>query len=281
VSNVPELPEVEAVRTALAHTIVHKCIVRVAVTCARIVRTPKAVDAFAERLIGQTFVQLLRTGKFLIFALSGGDALITHLRMEGQYVHARPEDAVKPHTHVRFFLCDDSELRYRDVRKFGTMDIVPMAQRAHVPPLQHVGIDALDNAFTEASFVRMLAQRRMRIKPLLLSQNVIAGIGNIYADEVLHRACIHPAAHAHQLTTAEAERLYDAIGAVLRAAVQLGGSTVRSYVDGRGRHGSYQHALRVYGKRGLPCVACGTPIVKTTLAGRGTHLCPVCQVHKS
>ncbi len=277
----PELPEVEAVRSALAHTLVHKRIVRVAVTCARIVRTPKEVDVFATRLIGQTFVELHRTGKFLIFVLSGGDALITHLRMEGQYVHARAGELLKPHTHVRFFLCDDSELRYRDVRKFGTMDIVPMAQCAQLPPLQRVGIDALDAACTEAWFVRIVAQKRMRIKPLLLSQHVIAGIGNIYADEVLHRARIHPAMHAHTLTTAEAGCLYDAIGVVLRAAVQSGGSTVRSYVDGRGRHGSYQHELRVYGRRGQPCVACGTPIVKMTLAGRGTHMCPVCQVYRS
>lgn len=277
----PELPEVEAVRATLEQTLMHKRIVRVAVTLARIVRTPKSVAQFCSRLQGQTFVALQRVGKFLIFSCSGDDALIVHLRMEGQFRHVSAAEAVMPHTHVRFFLCDDSELRYRDVRQFGTMDIVPIAQLYAIPPLSHIGIDALTEAYTPEWFLHALSHKRMRIKALLLTQSFVAGLGNIYVDEVLHVARIHPAVIAHVLTTAEAMRLYEAIKTVLRAAVDAKGCTVRSYVDGRGQHGTYQKQLRVYGKQGQPCLVCGTTITKTTCAGRGTHVCLTCQPYRS
>ncbi|GGJ13451.1 formamidopyrimidine-DNA glycosylase [Alicyclobacillus cellulosilyticus] len=271
----PELPEVEQVRRSLEPWVVGKTIRRVEVRLARIIRTPPNPVLFANRLAGRTVTGIARRGKYLLFSVPP-DTLVSHLRMEGQYRLEPAGAPLAPHTHVVFQFTDGSELRYRDVRQFGTMDLV--GPDDPLPPgLAALGMEPFDPRLTAEVLRACFARRRAPVKAVLLDQTVVAGIGNIYADEALFLARIHPQSPACRLSQAEAARLLAALRDVLTRAIAAGGSSIRTYADGYGRHGGFQVSLAAYGRAGAPCPRCGTPIAKVRVAGRGTHFCPVCQ----
>jgi formamidopyrimidine-DNA glycosylase len=272
----PELPEVETVCRTLNTLIAGKTIQRVTVNLPRILQQPDDPAVFAAMLAGRTFQKVERRGKFLRLILDGL-TLVSHLRMEGRY-GVYPQDApLEPHTHVLFHLSDGTDLRYRDVRQFGTMHLFRTGEEWQSAPLNKLGIEPLSDEFTPEAFERVLGRRTTKIKPLLLNQEIIAGLGNIYVDEALHMAGIHPLRTADSLKKREKQKLYDAIVSTLSAAVEAGGSSVKSYVNGQGEMGMFQHRLKAYGRTGEPCFTCGSPIVKLVVGGRGTHVCPKCQ----
>jgi formamidopyrimidine-DNA glycosylase len=272
----PELPEVETVRRTLNTLITGKTIDRVTVNLPRILQKPDDPLAFAAHLEGRTFHSVERRGKFLKLMMDGL-VLVSHLRMEGRYGLYDTDTPAEAHTHVIFHFTDGSELRYKDVRQFGTMHLFLPNEELQAPPLNKLGLEPLEEGFTSEMFRRALGKRSTKIKPLLLNQEVVVGLGNIYVDEALHLAGIHPETAANELKRQEQELLHHAIVKTLSAAVEAGGSSIKSYVNGQGEMGLFQHSLKAYGRTGEPCLTCGTPIEKSVVGGRGTHTCPKCQ----
>ncbi|WP_416151469.1 DNA-formamidopyrimidine glycosylase [Salipaludibacillus sp. HK11] len=272
----PELPEVETVRTTLSKLIIGEKIERVIVTWPKMIKYPDDVDQFTYALEGQTFRSVSRRGKFLIFYLDDY-ALISHLRMEGRYGVSHKEVEEHPHIHVRFRFESAQELRYGDVRKFGTMHLFPIGEELTRLPLSQLGPEPLDNSFRVEELAQRLKRTTRAVKGALLDQTVIVGLGNIYVDEALFKAKIHPEKPANLLKDEEVVKLFDAIIKTLSEAVKLGGSSVKSYVNGQGEMGMFQQQLNVYGRKGQSCHTCGMEIQRTVVSGRGTHTCPSCQ----
>ncbi len=267
----PELPEVENYRRDLQNALVGRRFTEVSVDWPRQIATPD-VASFVSRVPGQTVQAVERRGKFLIFRLSR-DFLLIHLRMSGRLLIVPGNAPPDPHVHVRFALDDGTELRFRDPRKFGRLYLVDDPQQV----VGELGPEPLAADFTPQRFAAMLAGRRGRIKPLLLNQRFLAGLGNIYTDEALYLARIHPLRTADTLTPEEIERLHGAIQATLRRAIdQRGTSFDPFYRDLQGIPGAYERV--VYGRAGEPCPRCGTPIRRIVVGQRGTYLCPTCQV---
>lgn len=276
----PELPEVETVKRTLNILVKGKTIQTVSVLLPRIVRLPEEPEAFARLLEGQTIREVERRGKFLRFLLDDL-VMISHLRMEGRYGLFSSGEPLEQHTHVLFHFTDGTDLRYKDVRQFGTMHIFRQGEEWANPPLHKLGVEPLAPEFTAKALADKLQKRTTKIKPLLLNQEVVVGIGNIYADEALHLARIHPARAASSLSRKEISNLYEAIVKTLLESVEAGGSSIKSYVNGQGEMGLFQHQLKAYGRKNEPCSTCGRPIEKIVLGGRGTHFCPGCQPLKS
>jgi len=272
----PELPEVETVRRTLNQLVAGKTIAAVTVSLPRIIRRPAEPEMFAAALAGRTIQSVERRGKFLRIVLDGL-ILVSHLRMEGRYGVYEQDEPVELHTHVVFHMTDGTELRYKDVRQFGTMDLFAPDEEWSMPPLNKLGLEPLDETFTLAALRGALAKRTTKLKPLLLDQAHVVGLGNIYVDEALFQARLHPERTADSLKAAEWSRLYDAIRDTLGRAVEAGGSSIKSYVNGQGEMGMFQHSLLAYGRGGEPCSVCGTLLEKFVLGGRGTHICPQCQ----
>lgn len=271
----PELPEVETVRKGLERLVVGKTIEQVTIFWPRIIEQPD-VEVFEKKLIGQKIKKMERRGKFLIFKLTNYD-LISHLRMEGKYETHLPTDEKDKHTHVIFSFTDGTELRYLDVRKFGRMVLVDQDQAANYKGILLLGPEPIPTDFKLLEFRKSLKKHKKAIKPLLLDQRLVTGLGNIYVDEALWGAKIHPEQLANSLNTKETERLYEAIIDVLARAVEAGGTTIRTYLNALGEAGKFQVSLNVYGQKDKPCPRCGTPIKKIKVAQRGTHFCPKCQ----
>ncbi|GAV13413.1 DNA-formamidopyrimidine glycosylase [Paenibacillus sp. NAIST15-1] len=275
----PELPEVETVKQTLNTLVAGKRIERVTVTLPRIIQRPLEIEQFCDALKGHTIERVERRGKFLRILLDGL-VLVSHLRMEGRYGVYAANEPVEKHTHVIFHFDDGTELRYKDVRQFGTMHLFAAGEEWEQPPLHKLGVEPLSPEFTVERFAEAMRRRRSFIKPVLLNQHIVVGIGNIYVDEALFRAGIHPNRAADELTDEEYALLHRAIIDTLKEAVEAGGSSIKSYVNGQGEMGMFQHQLQMYGRQGQPCVQCGSIIEKTVVGGRGTHYCPVCQ-HRS
>lgn len=271
----PELPEVETVRRGLEKLVKNKKINNVQVLWPRIIEQPE-VPIFEATLIGETIESIGRRGKFLIFHLSHYE-MISHLRMEGKYQYFKKEEPIDKHTHVIFSFEDGSQLRYHDVRKFGRMTIVEKGASNTYKGILKLGPEPLPDLFLLKDFTVGLQKSHKAIKPLLLDQKLVTGLGNIYVDEALWEAKIHPEQPADSLRPKEIKLLRQAIIDVLSRAVEAGGTTIRSYLNALGESGSFQVALHVYGQTGEACVRCQTPIVKTKVAQRGTHYCPTCQ----
>ncbi|PQF24757.1 DNA-formamidopyrimidine glycosylase [Enterococcus mundtii] len=271
----PELPEVETVRKGLEKLVKNKKIKNVQVLWPRIIEQPE-VPIFEATLIGETIESIGRRGKFLIFHLSHYE-MISHLRMEGKYRYFEKEEPIDKHTHVIFSFEDGSQLRYHDVRKFGRMTIVEKGASNTYKGILKLGPEPLPDLFLLKDFTLGLQKSHKAIKPLLLDQKLVTGLGNIYVDEALWEAKIHPEQPADSLRPKEIKLLRQAIIDVLSRAIEAGGTTIRSYLNALGESGSFQVALHVYGQTGQACVRCQTPIVKTKVAQRGTHYCPTCQ----
>ncbi|WP_211749800.1 DNA-formamidopyrimidine glycosylase [Paenibacillus sp. Marseille-Q4541] len=273
----PELPEVETVRKTLNSLIVGKHIDRVTVHLPRIIQRPDDIDAFAMELVGHTIQGVERRGKFLRILLDGL-VLVSHLRMEGRYGLYSEDEPLEKHTHVVFHFSDGTELRYKDVRQFGTMHLFRSGEDLTNKPLMKLGLEPLDESFTLEAFRKVIGKRTTKIKVALLNQEYVVGIGNIYVDESLFKAGIHPEQPCNTLTDKQLELLHQSIIDTLLEAVQAGGSTIKSYVNGQGEIGMFQHQFKIYGRQNQPCEHCGTLIHKTVVGGRGTHTCPSCQV---
>lgn len=272
----PELPEVETVRrTLLAEGLAGHAITGVSVRHADVIRHP-APDAFAFLVVGQRIADIGRRGKYLLLRLSGGAVLVGHLRMTGRLWVSAPEAEDLPHTHVVFTLDDGRELRFRDVRRFGGFHLIGENGEGTPVGLAELGPEPADLSPEEL----LTAARRhpgTSLKALLLDQRVVAGLGNIYVDEALHRARVHPARSCARLTAATARNVVAAVREVLGEALRSRGTTFLDFRDGTGEPGAFQEFLRVYRRDGQACRTCGHEIRKTRVAGRGTHYCPHCQ----
>ena len=274
----PELPEVETIARQLRDLVVDRTISGFESRWVRLTE-PEPADVFAARLRGRRITGVRRRGKFVVFDLDGGEALVVSLRMTGKLLFA-VEGVDERYVRGEIRFTDGTALRFSDTRKFGRMAVVDAAalegngqpDRARAPLHSSLGQEPLARGFTVA-WLRSLLRRRPRaaIKPLLLDQRAIAGIGNIYAIEALWRAKIHP------LRKADTLRLHEAIRWALRKGIRLGGASRRDYVDARGQRGRMQREFQVYGRAGEPCPRCGRPIIRTVVGGRGTFHCPHCQ----
>lgn len=272
----PELPEVETIRKTLEHLILEKEINDVTVLWPKIIQHPDDTEHFKQLLVGETFRKIGRRGKFLLFYLDHY-VLVSHLRMEGKYRVVSKDESVDKHTHVIFHFTDETELRYNDVRKFGTMHVFPIGEELNVNPLKKLGPDPFEKEYTFDYVQQKIKRTTRNIKATLLDQTIIAGLGNIYVDEVLFLSQIHPEKRANELTDKELKEIWKNVRIVLEKAVEMGGTTIRSYVNGQGEMGMFQQELYVYGQEEKPCKHCGTEIEKMRVAGRGTHICPSCQ----
>jgi formamidopyrimidine-DNA glycosylase len=272
----PELPEVETVRKTLENLVLMKTIDHITVHWPKMIKHPDEVDIFTDALKGQTILEMGRRGKFLIF-YTEEFALVSHLRMEGKYAVHSQSEPIDKHTHVIFHFTDGTELRYKDVRKFGTMHLFKKGTEFETAPLLDLGPEPFSVDFTVDYLKQKLQHTTRKIKPALLDQTILVGLGNIYVDEALYRSKIHPETIANSLSNDQYKRLYTEIVNTLREAVQKGGSTIRSYVNSQGEIGMFQLELFVYGRKGEDCKNCGQALEKIVVGGRGTHFCPHCQ----
>ncbi len=272
----PELPEVETVKRSLEGKLKGKTFAGAEVYLDKIVKDIDPVD-FDQKLKGKKITGIERRGKYLIFYLTGGLAMVVHLRMTGQLLYCSPEQEKAKHTHVIFHFSDSDQLRFVDQRQFGRIHLVPVKELDNLPGLKSLGVEPLGKTFTREFFKKELRNRRTKIKPLLLDQTFVAGIGNIYADEALFRAMINPERVAATLSPRETARLYMAIKEVLQEGIENKGTSIKDYLDGEGNQGTNQNNLRVYGRHGEPCVKCGKTVEKKSIGGRSSHFCPKCQ----
>jgi len=272
----PELPEVECVRRTLEPAVINRRVSRVLVSKPKLARPTPA--ALAQGLRGHLITATSRHGKLLILHLDGGGYWAIHLGMTGQVITAsqRPK---ADHIHITVSFGDKGpKLYYRDVRQFGFMAHCRDRAALEAGPLANFGPDALGLGLDD--FLRGLGRRTAPVKSLLLDQRILAGVGNIYADEALHRAGLSPTAKPAELSPEKLAGLHAAIQETLAEALAKGGSSVRNFVDARGRAGTFQHAHRVYQRTGQACPRCGGTIQRTVLGGRSTHFCPECQLEK-
>lgn len=272
----PELPEVETIRLQLGPHLVGRRFDRVTIHDPRLVR-PFEPGAVAAELEGERVSALERRGKYLIVGFESGRALLIHLRMTGSLRHA-PQGKLADDAHQRAVvnLDDGSDVAYRDVRRFGTWQLLEPGELG--PYLeQRLGVEPLERTFTARRLAEQLAGRRAPIKAALLDQQTVAGLGNIYVDEALWRAEVHPLRPAGTLEEDELKRLTRSIKDALKAGVRRQGASLRDYSTPDGGRGRMQDRFRVYGREGRPCQRCGTPIDKIRTAGRGTWYCPSCQ----
>lgn len=272
----PELPEVETVKRSLADKLIGEKITGVSIYYPGNIRQPEP-ETFQKNLIGREFLRIDRRGKFLLFTLSEGLVLITHLRMTGQLIVVQPEDALTKHTHLVFSLSGERQLRYVDQRKFGTFDLIAETELDRFKGLRQLGMEPFSPEFTPEWLGSTLQRKKRAIKNLLLDQKVLAGIGNIYADEILFDAGIHPEKLASELGEEEIIALWQSVLKILELGISHRGTSIRNYIDGEGQKGGFQDLLEVYGRQGNPCSRCKAEIVKTKLFGRGTYYCPNCQ----
>jgi formamidopyrimidine-DNA glycosylase len=276
---VPELPEVEVVRRGLDAHVVGRTITGVDVLHPRPLRRHLAGPTdFAASLTGRRILAARRRGKYLWLPLDGGDAVLGHLGMSGQLLVQPESAAAERHLRVRFRLDGgESELRFVDQRMFGGLAV--STGGAELPPeIAHIARDPMDADFDDAGFLAKVTKRASGIKRILLDQTVVSGVGNIYADEALWRAGLHGDRPGERLRRADVTRLLSAVRNVMGAALAQGGTSFDAlYVNVNGESGYFDRSLQAYGREGLPCIRCGTPIVRVSFMNRSSYFCPRCQ----
>lgn len=280
----PELPEVEVVARTLSKEISGKVIEKVEVYWPKIVKYPHDTEEFKLLIKEQPIGQIRRTGKYLRIEIGSHHELVVHFRMTGKFQLLSPEERKQKHLHLFFFLANEQEgLAYIDVRKFGDMFLVPKGDYRLIKGLASAGIDPLSEDFTFETFASLIKHRDRQIKPLLLDQSIITGLGNYISDEVLwfdKETGVHPTRLASSLTERELKKIYGRIKEVISESIRLGGNSFRDFTYGYGVQGEFKKMLKVYGHEGEPCSNCQTPIERIKVGGRSSHFCPTCQPAK-
>ena len=272
----PELPEVETVRARLEPVLVGRRFERVSILDSRLTR-PHDPAEVAARLEGERVEAVERRGKYVVVRFETGSVLLVHLRMTGNLIwHAAGVEGDDPHRRAVVTLDNGSDVAYRDVRRFGTWLLLDAAE-ADEYLARRLGDEPLGPRFTSRRLADALAGRRAPLKAVLLDQRVAPGLGNIYVDEALWRARLHPLTPALDVPPEQAPQLVRALRAALKKGIARQGATLRDYRTPEGASGTMQHEFRVYGREGEPCARCRTPIAKTRAGGRGTWYCPRCQ----
>jgi formamidopyrimidine-DNA glycosylase len=279
---VPELPEVEVIRRDLEKAVVGRKVKAVDVNGMRSIRRYRQRKQFTGALVGKKLLGVERRGKYLLVKLDGGEALVIHLGMSGQLrVAPSTKEAMAKHTHVVITFTQGGQLRFIDPRTFGEMFVTELdGIEDQVDELAHLGLDPLETALSWDYFGELVAQRHQKLKSALMDQKFIAGIGNIYSDEILHHAGLRYDRMSDELRPEEVRRLYRAVVEVLQEGVKHRGSSLadEQYVDLFGRKGGYQEHHQVYARDGQACLRCRRGIVREKFGGRSTFYCPYCQV---
>ncbi len=278
----PELPEVEVLRRDLDREVVGKKIKSIEVNGLRSIRRHKTKKAFVSRLEGHKITRVERRGKYLVLHLDGDDALVVHLGMSGQLLRAKSAREKMPkHTHVVLTFTQGGQLRFVDPRTFGEMFVAALDDIDNqVEELAHLGVDPLETTMSWDYFGRLVAQRKCRLKALLMDQKFLAGIGNVYSDEILFTAGLRFDRESDSLSDQEIRRLYRAIGEILQEAVKHRGSSLadEQYVDLFGKPGGFQHHHNVYDREGESCRRCRHTVVRQRFSNRSTFFCDACQI---
>ena len=270
----PELPEVETVRRGLEPVLAGRVLERATILDGRLT-APDDPLAVALELDGERFLGVDRRGKYLLFRFQTGRTLVSHLRMTGTYLYTSVAVPGPVNLRAKWELDDGAVVFYADQRRFGTWRLVEPGGLDEYLRLR-AGPEPLDGRWTAEQLRAATRRRRAPIKALLLDQLVVAGVGNIYADEALWEARVHPLRPGNRLDMPAVRRLHAAVIAVLERGIAAQGASIRNYRGADGASGSMQERFNVYGRDGLPCPRCGTPIAKIWIAGRGTHFCPRC-----
>ncbi len=270
----PELPEVEVIKKGLKGKLKHRIIKGVDVLFKGSIKGLSPLS-FGKRIKGKAFREVSRRGKFLIFSLDDGSFLIIHLRMTGQLVCCPANERVDKYTCLIFALDNNFQLRFLDKRRFGVVYLVKGWEE--IAALANLGPEPLEDNFTSLSLEEVLKGQRRKIKIVLIDQNVLAGLGNIYAVEALYQARVDPERRANQLTGFQIKALHGAIKDILKKAISAGGTSTDTYRDAEGKKGRFQYQLQVYGREGDPCYRCGVRISREKISGRSTYFCPKCQ----
>lgn len=280
----PELPEVETIKSDLKKEVLHKKIVGIEVNLPRIIKFP-TIEQFKAGLKGKFIGGVKRRGKYIQCFLDSGDCLIFHLGMSGLLLYQKKNESInskikQQHNHLFFFFEDGSQMIYNDIRQFGKIWLIKANEE--LPEIKSLGWEPLEESFTFQEFAGIIHNKKGNIKSLLMNQKNIAGIGNIYACEVLFTAGIHPLRQGNSLTDNELRKLYLSIRSTLTRAVQARGMTLEdeSYRDLMGEPGNYKEEVLIYGKRKGNCPACGQPLSVIRIESRSTFLCPICQKNK-
>ncbi|MDD5492230.1 MAG: DNA-formamidopyrimidine glycosylase [bacterium] len=271
----PELPEVETIKRALAKKILGKRILTVESNFKKIVAVPD-FKIFQKIIIGKNIEFLSRRGKFLLFYLNDGKIMVSHLRMTGHWL-VGPIIKRNKFMHLILQLSGGQTMAYSDIRKFGRIWLIDAKDLEKFKPILKLGPEPLGKEFVFEEFNKKLAKNKSKIKVVLLSQQIVAGLGNIYVDEVLYDAGVSPCRSANRLTVAEKKRIFVAIRKIISKAIKFRGTTVVNFTTPEGKGGDFQKQLKVYGKKGNRCLRCNGEIKRIVVAGRGTHYCPKCQ----
>lgn len=272
----PELPEIETIKKGLQKSIKGLTILSVETDVPKMI-PERSLNNFKKEIKWKKIIGLARKGKLLIINLNNGQNLVFHLKIAGQLLarnYGEPEDK---YTHIIFKLSKGKELRFTDLRKFGWVRLLEDKEMNKIPALKELGAEPLSKDFTFQKFLDIIKGRRGVVKKFLMNQKIIAGIGNIYANEALWKARIHPERKIEVLSEKEKLSLYRAVISILKKAVRLRGTSVDRYVDAFGKKGEFEKELEVYQKKDKSCGRCGTKIVRFALGGRGTFFCPKCQ----
>ncbi|CAD5954743.1 DNA-formamidopyrimidine glycosylase [Planktothrix agardhii] len=282
----PELPEVETVRQGLNQVTLNQTIVGGEVLLQRTLAYPFSVDEFLQGLTGVAIASWHRRGKYLLAELvkldsqrTSGGWLGVHLRMTGQLLWVNPQDPLQKHTRIRLFFAENRELRFVDQRTFGKIWWAPPGQEVSsiITGLNNLGPEPFTSEFSVEYLQEQFKKRQRPIKSALLDQSLVAGVGNIYADESLFLSGISPTTPCSALTRPQLEQLHRHIIQVLKTSIEVGGTTIRNFLNVQGVNGNYGGTAWVYNRTGEPCRVCGTPIERLKLAGRSAHFCPKCQ----
>lgn len=271
----PELPEVETVKNSLKRLILNKRIINVKLVYDKLIEYPTS-EEFKKNIINQTINNIERRGKWLVFELDDF-YLLSHLRMEGKYIIRNINDEFEKHEHIAFVFSDNTELRYKDTRKFGRMHLINKDELYNRKPLIDLGLEPWDKDLDINYLKEKYKKKLLPIKTVILDQSIIVGIGNIYADEILFLSKINPLKKTSSLSDLELNKIIKNTKTILEKAIKLGGTTIKSYQSSEGVHGLFQNELLVHGKLNNQCPNCGSKILKIKVGGRGTYYCEVCQ----
>ncbi len=270
----PEIAEVETVRNTLKKQILHKKIKNVQVLYEKIIESD--LKEFKMALKNNEFIDIKRRGKWLIFELQD-HYLLSHLRMEGKFFLKKVEDPIVKHEHIIFTFLDGTDLRYHDTRKFGRMHLIKKEELTTNKAIQKQGFEPGEKELTAEYLLGKFNKKNIAIKTLLLDQTIISGLGNIYANEVLFASRINPFKKASEITKRDAQNIVESSAKIIKRAMALGGTTIKSYTSSLGVTGRFQQELMVHKREGKECKICGNTIVKEKINGRSTYYCPHCQ----